>query len=202
MLNIILILQWVLLLGMSLVLYAAVRQIGVLHQRIAPAGALTISQGISAGEHVPALSIQSLDGDDIALGGLDSSGRSTLIMFVAPDCPVCAVLIPAVKAIAKQEAKWLRVIFASDGNAADHRVFRRQKGLENFPYVVSMELGLVYQVGKLPFAVLLDENGIMLAQGLTNSREHIESLFEAKRLGVASIQEYLYPDGSTQPVET
>jgi hypothetical protein len=28
------------------------------------------------------------------------------------------------------------------------------------------------------------------ARGLVNSREHLESLFEAKRLGVASIQDY------------
>jgi hypothetical protein len=31
----------------------------------------------------------------------------------------------------------------------------------------------------------------VLARGLINSREHLESLFEAKRLGVASVQDYL-----------
>jgi len=39
--------------------------------------------------------------------------------------------------------------------------------------------------------VLLDEHGVMVAQGLCNTREHIESLFEAKRLGVGSIQDYI-----------
>jgi hypothetical protein len=38
---------------------------------------------------------------------------------------------------------------------------------------------------------LIDEHGILRAKGLVNSREHLESLFEAKELGVASIQEYL-----------
>jgi len=33
--------------------------------------------------------------------------------------------------------------------------------------------------------------GSPLARGLINSREHLESLFEAKRLGVASVQDYL-----------
>jgi hypothetical protein len=32
---------------------------------------------------------------------------------------------------------------------------------------------------------------VLCARGLVNSREHIESLFEAKKQGVASIQEYL-----------
>jgi len=66
-----------------------------------------------------------------------------------------------------------------------------KKDLAEFPYVLSMELGMSYQVGKLPYAVLIDEKGVVRAKGLTNSREHLESLFEAKDLGVASIQEFM-----------
>jgi hypothetical protein len=47
------------------------------------------------------------------------------------------------------------------------------------------------QVAKLPCAALIDEKGILCARGLVNSRERIESLFEARAQGVASIQEYL-----------
>ena len=50
---------------------------------------------------------------------------------------------------------------------------------------------MTYQVGKLPFAILLDQEGVIRAKGLVNSREHLESLFEAKERGVASVQEYL-----------
>jgi methylamine dehydrogenase accessory protein MauD len=50
---------------------------------------------------------------------------------------------------------------------------------------------MTMQVAKLPFAALVDENGILCARGLVNTREHIESLFEARKQGVASIQEYL-----------
>jgi methylamine dehydrogenase accessory protein MauD len=50
---------------------------------------------------------------------------------------------------------------------------------------------MTYQVGKLPYAVLIDEAGIVRAKGLVNSREHLESLLVAKETGYASIQEYL-----------
>lgn len=199
---VILVLQWILMLGLAVVLLGVVRQIGVLHQRLAPAGALTMSHGVKAGERAPELRLQTLDGEGLVLGGEDPQGRSTLIAFVAPDCPVCAALIPAIKAMARQEAAWLRVVFASDGDAPQHVPFRRQKGLTEYPYVVSMELGLTYQVGKLPYAVLLDEKGTLVAQGLANSREHLESLFEAKRLHVASIQEYLDRESRGQSMET
>lgn len=198
---IVLVIQWVFLLGLALILLGAVRQIGVLHQRIAPAGALTMSHGVKAGQRVPELRLQSLDGEVMSVGGPDRDGLATLIVFVAPDCPVCAALLPAVKAIARQESTWLRVLFASDGDAPLHAQFRREKGLTDYPYFVSMELGLTFQVGKLPYAVLLDKEGTLLAQGLANSREHLESLFEAKRLRVASIQDYLNQGGAGRALE-
>ena len=40
---------------------------------------------------------------------------------------------------------------------------------------------------------------MLIAKGLVNSREHLESLFEARRQGHASIQDFLKgkrPDGS------
>ena len=55
---------------------------------------------------------------------------------------------------------------------------------------MSAPLGIAYQVSRLPFAALIDSQGILRARGIVNSREHLESLFEAKRLGFASIQDY------------
>ena len=66
-----------------------------------------------------------------------------------------------------------------------------QHDLGGHPYILSASLGMTYQVGKLPFAVLIDGEGILRSKGLVNSREHLESLFEAKDLGVASIQEFV-----------
>jgi methylamine dehydrogenase accessory protein MauD len=56
--------------------------------------------------------------------------------------------------------------------------------------VLSPTLGMTWQVGKLPYAVLVDETGVLRARGLVNTREHLESLFEAKERGVASIQDW------------
>ena len=90
----------------------------------------------------------------------------------------------------QQERDWLEVLLASDGDPAQHRQFVQEYQLADFPYLVSPALGLSYQVNRLPFAALIDKDGILRARGLVNSREHLESLFEAQRLGVASLQEY------------
>ena len=46
-------------------------------------------------------------------------------------------------------------------------------------------------MSKLPYAVLVDEEGVVRAKGLVNTREHLESIVAAKQLNIASIQEYL-----------
>jgi len=81
-------------------------------------------------------------------------------------------------------------VLASDGEPQEHRRFVQQQGLSGVPYVVSAQLGLGYQVNRLPFAALVDQGGVLRARGLVNSREHLESLFEAQRLGMASLQDY------------
>ena len=181
---------WVLVLTLSAVVLALTRQLGVLHERIAPAGALMLNRGLSVGEPAPMLEVAALDGSALTVGAARSDGRSTLLLFVSPTCPVCKTLLSAVKSSRKDERSWMDVILASDGDAAEQREFVRAQGLEGIPYVVSAALGLAYQVSRLPFAALLDEQGVLRARGLVNSREHLESLFEAKRLGVASLQEY------------
>jgi methylamine dehydrogenase accessory protein MauD len=181
---------WVLVLVLSALLVALARQVGVLHERIAPAGALMLNRGLAVGEAAPALEVADLEGRTHRLGSARSDGRSTLLLFVSPSCPVCKTLLPAVKSSRKDERSWLDVILASDGELNEQREFVRRQGLDGIPYVVSAALGLAYQVSRLPFAALLDEQGVLRARGLVNSREHLESLFEAKRLGVASLQQY------------
>jgi methylamine dehydrogenase accessory protein MauD len=181
---------WVLVLVLAAVVLALVRQLGVLHERIAPAGALMLNRGLTVGEPGPVLEVADLEGHTHQVGVARGDGRSTLLLFVSPTCPVCKTLLPAIKSSRKDERGWMDVILASDGDSSEQREFVRAQGLDGIPYVVSAALGLAYQVSRLPFAALLDEQGILRARGLVNSREHLESLFEAKRLGVASLQEY------------
>jgi len=182
---------WVLVAVLSLVVFALVRQIGVLHDRIAPTGALMLAKGLTVGEPAPIVAVTDLDGVSRTVGGERADGRNTLVMFVSPTCPVCKVLLPVLKSSARTEHAWLDILLASDGDVAKQTEFRRQHGLAPLPYILSPTLGIAYQINRLPYAVLLDEHGAVLARGLINSREHLESLFEAKRLGVASVQAYL-----------
>jgi len=188
------ILLWIGLIVLGFICIALARQIGVLHQRIAPAGALALRQPLKIGEPVPTLNLFTLDGAGVQIGGL-RGGRSQLLMFLSPDCAICESLLPSVRSAHGAERAWLDIILASDGEGAQHAAFVRDKGLAKFPYVVSETLGRTYGVAKLPYAVLIDEAGKLAAAGLVNTREHLESLFVAKERGVSSIQQFLSQRG-------
>ncbi|UCL84921.1 methylamine dehydrogenase accessory protein MauD [Pseudomonas sp. HS-18] len=182
--------SWLLNLALILAVLALARQVGLLHERIRPVGALSLGKAIKAGEAAPSFTLPSLTGGSVSLGGRDGPGRSTLLFFLSDTCPVCKTLLPVLKSIAQQERPRLRVVLASDGEAVAHHAFISAQRLEEFPYLLSREVGLAYQISKLPYGVLIDAAGIVITHGLINTREHLESLFEAQDLGVASIQAY------------
>jgi len=185
------IILWILVLVLVAVVFALVRQIGVLYERVAPAGALMAGKGLKTGELAPVFDLQTIQGKAFRLGGERSDGKSTLLFFLSPTCPVCKTLLPVLQAMRSSEADWLEIVLASDGDEQEHREWLKQQKLESWPYILSPQLGMTMQVAKLPFGALIDEKGILCARGLVNSREHIESLFEAKAQGVASIQEFM-----------
>jgi len=182
-------LLWVVVLALLIAVFALARQIGILYERVAPMGALMIDSGPKVGDAAPRLDVPSLHGGAVAIGA--SSERSQLLFFLSPTCPVCKKLLPILKSIAIAEASWLRLVFASDGEASEHAEFTRRVGIEAFPYLLSTELGMSFRIGKLPYAVLLDEHGRVRAKGLVNSREQLESLFTAKEMNVASVQAFI-----------
>jgi len=182
-------LLWVLVLALTVAVFALTRQIGVLYERVAPLGALSLDEGPKVGDQAPVFNLATLAGERRVIGA--GGERSELLFFLSPTCPVCKKLLPVLRSIARDEADWLGVVLASDGDEPRQRAFYQRQQLETFPYVLSTDLGLAWKVGRLPYAVLIDEAGRVRAKGLVNSREQLESLFTAKDLGVGSIQEYL-----------
>lgn len=183
---------WGLVICLSLLVFALARQVGVLHERVAPAGALMPTNGPKVGEMTEVMSVSDLQGDAVAIGGADSAGLATLILFVSPTCPVCKSLVPVARSLVSYEGRRMRLVFASDGDKIEqHIAYVGDLEIKDYPYVVSQALGLAFAVSKLPFAVLVGSDGTLQSKGLVNSREHLESLVEAMDSGVVSLQDYV-----------
>jgi methylamine dehydrogenase accessory protein MauD len=183
------VLSWVVIAALGLCVIALARQVGVLHERIAPVGALATASGPAVGELAPRLTVSTIEGREVVVGARHTIGRPTLLLFVSAQCPICKVIIPVAKDFARAER--LSLLFVGDSPAEELRDLVERFSLEGLDVVNSAQLGLTFQVAKLPYAVLIAANGILVARGLVNSREHLESLVVAHESGVASIQSYL-----------
>lgn len=186
-----LILLTLVVLALIFAVIALARQIGILHTRLAPAGALMTTAGPKLGEKITNMSIPDIHGKPVAIG---AAGKPQLLLFVSPSCPICKELVPTAKSMAQSDN--VDLIFGSDGGQADsHLQYIEKMKLQNYPYIVSLELGMRFEVGKLPYAVLIDETGALRSKGLVNSREHLESLVTAMQSGYESIQDYMVKKG-------
>jgi methylamine dehydrogenase accessory protein MauD len=190
-------LLWAVVIFLSLAVLALARQVGILHERVAPAGALIHGAGPGVGEQSPRLEVHALAGNAITVGANLPAGKALLMLFVSQTCPICKKLIPIAVDFSKSER--LDVLFVGDADLGEQRKLITQFSLDERRFVNGSEIGMAYRVDKLPYAVLLDDLGVIAAKGLVNSREHFESLIVAKETGFASIQSYLR--AHAEPVE-
>ncbi len=182
------VLLWIVNIALLLTVIALARQIGVLYERIAPVGALTMDHGPKVGEAAPIFTLPGLGGGEIAIG--KATGRNQLLFFLSPTCPVCKKLLPVLRSLGQHERATVDIVLASDGELDEHRRFYEKARLAPFPYVLSTDLGMKFRISKLPYAVVIGPTGLIGAKGLINNREQLESLLIAQEMGVASLQDY------------
>jgi methylamine dehydrogenase accessory protein MauD len=190
------IILWIVVVVLALLVFALTRQVGILYERVAPAGALQPNNGPRVGELSKPMEITALDRSRVVIGGESADGLASFVLFISPTCPVCKSLVPTAQSLVKSESKRMRLVFASDGAETEadlqqHRDYVKSLKIEKYPYLISQALGMSYQVSKLPFALLIAADGTLKSKGLVNTREHMESLIEAMDSGVNTVQEYV-----------
>ncbi len=188
---------WIAVIALAVAVLALARQVGVLHERIAPVGALALGRGPQTGEAAPRLTVQTLAGGSVEIGGPLPGRPLRLLFFVSPTCPICKALLPTVRTFVETEK--LDLLLVGDGELEEQRQMAQRHGLSAERFANAPEAGRAFQVAKLPYAVLVNELGVIAAQGLVNSREHLESLVTAHEMGLRSVQEYLAGRASPSP---
>jgi hypothetical protein len=143
--------QWVLLAVLTLVVIALARQVGTLHLRLGPRGALEIdTEGPATGEAPPPAPATRADGTSVMLGG---PGPRRLVLFSSPTCGVCKEVAPAVGPAA---AAMDYVATVLHDPASEE----------------------TWNVPGTPYVVVLDELGIVRAKGTVNNLEQVEGLLD------------------------
>lgn len=159
---------WLLVLVLSLVVVSLARQIGTLHLRLAPRGALEVdAEGPNLGEASEPVVVRAPGGELVAVGG---PGDPQLLLFVSPGCSLCRDVLPALPVAARTGGMMPIVISDSDA--------MHPAAPAGVPGVVAPEVARAYGVPGTPYAVALDAIGIVRAKGLVNNLEQLEGLVD------------------------
>ena len=150
--------QWALVVVLCVVVVALARQVGTLHLRMGPRGALEIdTEGPPLGEAPPPRPVVLEGGGGAMLGG---PGSPRLVLFVSPTCPICEEVKPSVPAAASSAGLAAQLVHDPD---AERR----------------------WNVPGTPFAVVMDAAGVVRAKGTVNNLEQLEGLADTAERRIA-----------------
>jgi methylamine dehydrogenase accessory protein MauD len=162
---------WLLVLLQTVVLIIIVRQLGLIHLRLGPQGAGALPEGPEV--NAPAPEFRGIDvlGRGTASPWLD--GRRSLLVFMSLGCSECVSLVPSLRALRRSEGKDPEIIVFSN-EQGERNVDYAQKS--RCPVVIAKEIFDDYSVESTPYAIAVDQHGIVRAKGVVNHVEHLESL--------------------------
>ena len=149
--------QWALVIVLVVVVAALAREVGTLHLRLGPRGALEIdTEGPPVGGAPDPIPARGEDGSPIRIGG---PGPRRLVLFSSPSCPICTEVSPGVPIAATTAGLVPQIVQDPEAEEA-------------------------FDVPGTPFVVVLDELGIVRAKGTVNNLEQVEGLVDsaAKRI--------------------
>jgi methylamine dehydrogenase accessory protein MauD len=182
---------WLLVMVMLLGFLALARQVGLLNRRVPPYGARAANPGPDIGDRAPLVETQDLDGRPVVVG--DGGGKRMLVVFLSGGCETCADLVPAIRSLARSERNSTATVVVSFDTEGATREFVARHKLDGIPVVVSGgKVGDAYEISGTPYAVLVDEQGVVRSKGMVNHLEHLESLVVAADLGYESLEHMIH----------
>lgn len=164
------IVQWIVLLGVLLVVIALARQVGVLLLRLGPAVPREVGAGPRLGHPAPTLA--GLTGRPWRY---DEPMDGTVVLFVSAECSVCDLAVSAVPRLRSRFPE-TEVCAVVTGDPESAVALGSKTGLPLEQVYARPELVVAFGVSEVPFAVFVDRTGLVRARGVANNREHLEEL--------------------------
>jgi methylamine dehydrogenase accessory protein MauD len=168
---------WVIVVLQTFVLLELLRQIGII-RRLLPAepGALLTADGLERGDYAPPFHLRDLkDGISVSLSSL--RGRRSLLLFVSPRCETCRKLAEQLPAFARDYRDDVRFVTICAGRGDECLQFMDNHQLPApFLFDSDEQTLKAYRVSGTPNAVLINEEGRVLIQGVPNEWQHLAGL--------------------------
>jgi methylamine dehydrogenase accessory protein MauD len=164
---------WVLVIVLCFVVIALARQVGTLHLRLGPRGALEVDdEGPPLGEAPIVRDLHTIEGRRLRIGG---PGPAHVVLFVSPNCHLCEAIMPSLSVAAKSKGMDASILVDADQIETNHLFADRKLNANVAPAGTLPE---TYAVPGTPYVVVLDDLGVTRAKGTVNNLEQLEGLID------------------------
>ncbi|MDP6374355.1 MAG: hypothetical protein QF921_14235 [Pseudomonadales bacterium] len=159
---------------LAAVVVSLYRQIGVLHERSAPADGL-LTESVSA-NRLPEMPLHRLGGGEVTLAEIDE-GSVLALLFVAPGCPMCE------RVVGECMRREVQVTFVASDFSSTHA----DAWMSGDRWVVSLPLALALGVERTPTVVVLDQarTGVLEKRRVDSASEVTAAIDRTMRSGIA-----------------
>ncbi len=155
-----------LIIGLFVILYLVIRQVGILVNYHGPVGARESQKGPRVGENIAHFTKRFLD---------QPITSPTLVVFGSSSCAICESVKKAVHQLYEfwhKKASFFLVYEEQKHGQAREGLADKMWLFHNDDFRKALEVTV------LPFAVMIDEDGTVLGGGLVNNISNVESLLE------------------------
>lgn len=170
---------WIIVLGMGVLILLLYRQLGIMYLGSAEG---VSRDGLPKGTQAPDFNLTDQYGTPQRL--TNYRGRPTLLLFGSPHCSPCRTLLPQLHEWAAAHPD-VGVLWLNAASPEESLKFVSDTGatLPIVPYPPEGNLLDTYKVRVTPFSFLLDENGVIRAKGLVNSKAGLDLYYKELKTG-------------------
>jgi methylamine dehydrogenase accessory protein MauD len=177
---------WALVVALAILLLSISRLVGRINHRVFPGGALVTDSGPEFGASViPETSRWSARHPILQF----PRARDLLLIFVSPTCPACTLLLKRLSNYARHVSSDADIaVINTSGDPSGHSSLVSALNTTAIPIVALPKLAEELSITGTPYALWLSGEGILMAKGVINQLDHIESLRNASRSGYPSFE--------------
>jgi methylamine dehydrogenase accessory protein MauD len=168
------ILLWLLVFALFLLVFLLYRQLGVMYLGSAEG---VSRDGLDRGAKAPDFSVTDQYGELHRL--INYRGKPAVLLFGSPHCSPCRILLPQLHDWAKGHPE-VGVLWLNAASPEESLKFVSDTGssLPIAPYPPETNLMDSYRVRVTPFMFLLDEEGVVRAKGLVNTKAGMDLYYK------------------------
>ena len=170
---------WAAVLGLGVLVLLLYRQLGIMYLGTAEG---VSRDGIEKGHTAPDFTLSDQHGVVHRLKAY--RGRPVMILFGSPHCSPCRILLPQLHDWARSHPD-VMVLWLNAASPEESLKFVSETGstLPIVPFAPETNLMDSYRVRVTPFMFLLDENGVVRAKGLANTKSGLDLYYKELKTG-------------------